>query len=135
VYKQFKLDEPWDSEHNKKLVRQMPRFTCRFAAPRKRAKPLNQAVRWKDALFTEKGGWGGNGGGGGGWNRVRTGVQIPRRARMRNTALVGSEAGTPVIWSSNRGDPDHFNEKAPLPGLGGMFDGDFHIAGSATAPV
>ena len=24
LYKQFKLDEPWDSPHNKKLIRQMP---------------------------------------------------------------------------------------------------------------
>jgi hypothetical protein len=26
LYKQFKLDEPWDSEHNKKLVAKMPRI-------------------------------------------------------------------------------------------------------------
>jgi len=25
LYKQFKLDEPWDSEHNKKLIEKMPR--------------------------------------------------------------------------------------------------------------
>ncbi|MCP2784480.1 DUF1559 domain-containing protein, partial [Salmonella enterica subsp. enterica serovar Typhimurium] len=25
VYKQFKLDEPWDSEHNKKLIPLMPK--------------------------------------------------------------------------------------------------------------
>jgi hypothetical protein len=30
LYKQFKLDEPWDSEHNKKLLAQMPRV---YAAP------------------------------------------------------------------------------------------------------
>jgi len=30
LYKQFKLDEPWDSEHNKKLLDQMPKV---FAAP------------------------------------------------------------------------------------------------------
>jgi len=26
LYKQFKLDEPWDSEHNKKLIPLMPRI-------------------------------------------------------------------------------------------------------------
>jgi hypothetical protein len=26
LYRQFKLDEPWDSEHNKKLIAQMPRL-------------------------------------------------------------------------------------------------------------
>jgi hypothetical protein len=30
LYEQFKLDEPWDSEHNKKLVEKMPRL---FASP------------------------------------------------------------------------------------------------------
>jgi hypothetical protein len=30
LYKQFKVDEPWDSEHNKKLVEKMPRV---FAPP------------------------------------------------------------------------------------------------------
>jgi hypothetical protein len=28
LYKQFKLDEPWDSEHNKKLIAKMPRIYC-----------------------------------------------------------------------------------------------------------
>src|SRR5262249_51556565 len=31
LYKQFKLDEPWDSEHNKKLIAQMPKV---YALPR-----------------------------------------------------------------------------------------------------
>ena len=26
LYKQFKLDEPWDSEHNKKLIEKMPKI-------------------------------------------------------------------------------------------------------------
>lgn len=30
LYKQFKLDEPWDSEHNKKLISKMPQI---FASP------------------------------------------------------------------------------------------------------
>jgi hypothetical protein len=35
LYKQFKLDEPWDSEHNKKLVEQMPEV---FRSPRLKRK-------------------------------------------------------------------------------------------------
>ena len=31
LYKQFHLDEPWDSEHNKKLIEKMPAVVC-FAA-------------------------------------------------------------------------------------------------------
>ncbi len=26
LYRQFKLDEPWDSEHNKKLISKMPKI-------------------------------------------------------------------------------------------------------------
>jgi hypothetical protein len=36
LYKQFKLDEPWDSDHNKKLIPLMPKT---FADPRVAAKP------------------------------------------------------------------------------------------------
>jgi prepilin-type N-terminal cleavage/methylation domain-containing protein/prepilin-type processing-associated H-X9-DG protein len=35
LYKQFKFDEPWDSEHNKKLIPQMPKIY----APAKPGKP------------------------------------------------------------------------------------------------
>src|SRR5262245_48262523 len=35
LYKEFKLDEPWDSEHNKKLIKKMPKvFLSQHAAPR-----------------------------------------------------------------------------------------------------
>src|SRR5262245_33814761 len=36
LYKQFKLDEPWDSPHNKKLIEKMPRV---FKHPRAGDKP------------------------------------------------------------------------------------------------
>ena len=36
LYKQFKLDEPWDSEHNKKLIDKMPKV---YALPNNLSKP------------------------------------------------------------------------------------------------
>jgi len=36
LYKQFKLDEPWDSEHNKKLINVMPKI---YALPYSEGKP------------------------------------------------------------------------------------------------
>src|SRR5262249_40256468 len=36
LYKQFKLDEPWDSDHNKKLIAKMPKT---YALPNKMSKP------------------------------------------------------------------------------------------------
>src|SRR5262249_47284765 len=41
-----------------------------------------------------------------------------------NTALV-VEAGDAVIWTKPADLP--FNRNAPLPTLGGSFDGDFHV--------
>jgi hypothetical protein len=32
LYKQFKLDEPWDSEHNKKLIAKMPKIYASVSA-------------------------------------------------------------------------------------------------------
>src|SRR5207253_5726964 len=34
LYKQFKLDEPWDSEHNKKLIARMPKVFASSPDPK-----------------------------------------------------------------------------------------------------
>src|SRR5262249_12481169 len=34
LYKEFKLDEPWDSEHNKKLIKRMPKVFISPANPK-----------------------------------------------------------------------------------------------------
>jgi len=54
LYKQFKFDEPWDSEHNKKLIDKMPRT---FRSPRQAATlkdrttylaPLGKGLMWDE---------------------------------------------------------------------------------------
>lgn len=42
LYKQFKLNEPWDSENNKKLIAQMPRSYYTFAYDKKTTKTYYQ---------------------------------------------------------------------------------------------
>lgn len=109
LYKEFKLDEPWDSEHNKKLVARMPKI---FAPVRGKAKPgatYYQRFVGKGAIFDQKG-------------AAFTLPTLPDGTS--NTALV-VEAGNPVIWTQPTDLP--FNEKAPLPELGGLFAGDFHM--------
>jgi hypothetical protein len=54
LYKEFKLDEPWDSDHNKKLIAKMPRV---FASPynpklAEQGKTTYLAPVHKDAFFT-----------------------------------------------------------------------------------
>ena len=59
LYNQFHLDEPWDSEHNKKLLEQMPKL---FASPAESAESLKnhetpyQGFVGKGAFFDGKDG-------------------------------------------------------------------------------
>ncbi len=55
LYDQFHLDEPWDSEHNKKLIEKMPAVYQhpKFNQP---GKTLYQAIVGKGAAFEEKDG-------------------------------------------------------------------------------
>ncbi len=43
LYKQFHLDEPWDSEHNKKLIDKMPQI---YASPLREKIPLVRRRTW-----------------------------------------------------------------------------------------
>jgi hypothetical protein len=109
LYKEFKLDEPWDSEHNKKLIPKMPKVYAPVRVKAKAGETFLQRFVGKGALFNEKG----------------VAYKVPKIPDgTSNTALV-VEAGDPVIWTKPADLP--FNLKGPLPKLGGLFDGDFHI--------
>jgi len=54
LYQKFKLDEPWDSEHNKKLIERMPKI---FLSPKQKTEkkgvttylaPLGKGLMWDD---------------------------------------------------------------------------------------
>jgi hypothetical protein len=105
LYKQFKLDEPWDSDHNKKFIEQMPKI---YAPVRGKADP---GTTFYQAF-----------GGSNGW--LKPGASIPRSfPDGTSNTFVCAEAAKPVIWTK----PDDliFNGK-DVPALGGMFDGRFH---------
>jgi hypothetical protein len=111
LYKQFKLDEPWDSEHNKKLIAKMPAI---YAPPGDRGQPGHtyyRAFTGKDAVFTTQ--------------FPATPGQLVRGRSLAhitdgttNTVMV-AEAAEAVIWTK----PDElvFDPKGPLPRLGGIF--------------
>lgn len=109
LYKEFKLDEPWDSPHNKKLAAKMPKVFAPIRVKAKEGETFYQRFVGKGAIFDAKG----------------TSYTIPTIPDgTSNTALV-VEAGNPVVWSQPGDLP--FGEKRPLPKLGGLFDGDFHV--------
>ncbi len=111
LYKQFKLDEPWDSPHNKKLLAKMPKIYAPVAGA---------AVAEPDAtvyqVFTGP--------------RTMYPTPDPKRSFVNitdgtsNTILI-AEASKAVPWTK----PEDLvvTDKA-LPKLGGQFKGFYHVA-------
>jgi hypothetical protein len=108
LYKQFKLNEAWDSPHNKKLLKKMPKvyappgvttssstFYQVFVGPGA-AFEKHQALWWADFF-----------------------------RGTANTILI-VEAGTAVPWT--KPVDLHFAADEPLPDLGGLFPGLIHAA-------
>ncbi len=112
LFDEFKLDEPWDSEHNKKLIPRMPKIYDCAAAPREvrdAGKTYYQVFTGKDALF----------------NGVKSMKIFAIPDGLANTILV-IEAKEPVIWTK----PDDLvlpEDKNALPAVGGLFKNGFHI--------
>jgi Protein of unknown function (DUF1559) len=107
LFKQFKMDEPWDSEHNKKLVDKMPEI---YAPVRGKA----------DAGMTFYQAFGGKRG----WQQPGARIPASFPDGTSNTLLV-AEAAKSVIWTKPE---DLTFDGLKVPELGGMFDGKFHAA-------
>ena len=107
LYKQFHLDEPWDSEHNKTLIAQMPKT---FALPNNLSKPNETHYR---VLVGGDSMWD--------WVQGVTFAQITDG--LSNTWMV-VEADGGVPWT--KPDELEFDAKKPLPKFGTKFNGGFH---------
>jgi hypothetical protein len=122
LYREFKLDEPWDSPHNKKLLARMPRV---YAARVGKAKAANTTfyqvfVGNYTPFYLE---------------RVRTvktraGAVSLAGASLANfpdgtfNTILVVEAGEAVPWTKPQDLP--YDQKKPLPKLGGLFPEGFH---------
>jgi hypothetical protein len=114
LYKQFKLDEPWDSEHNKKLIPQMPKIYTDPRMPAEPGKTYYKVFVGKDAGFD--------------WVRSR---RLPGGFPdgTSNTIMAIAGGGDPVTWT--KPDDIEFDMNKPLPDLrkpfpyilAAMFDG------------
>jgi prepilin-type processing-associated H-X9-DG protein len=108
LYKQFKLDEPWDSDHNKKLLDKLPPV---YAAPG--AKDTNkthyQGFYGKGAFFEGK-----------------NGIRIPDITDGTSNTLMVAEAANAVPWS--KPEDMAYDPAKPLPKVGGLFEGGFNAA-------
>jgi RNA polymerase sigma factor (sigma-70 family) len=109
LYRRFKLDEAWDSPHNKALLAEMPETYAATGAPhREPGMTYTQALVGPGAAF-----------------------EPSRKLRMvdvtdgtSNTIAI-VEAAAPVPWTKPEDLP--FVPEQALPRLGGVFQGDFNV--------
>jgi Protein of unknown function (DUF1559) len=108
LYKEFRLDEPWDSEHNKKLIDKMP---ATYALPVKGSKSGHTHYR----VFVGNGAM---------WDWVQGTTLAQITDGLSNTWMV-VEAEDGVPWT--KPDELEFDPKQDLPRLGKAFKAGFHV--------
>ncbi len=119
LYKQFKLDEPWDGEHNKKLIARMPKIYRAPGAKAGEGKTTYLAPVHESTLFP------------GGDAVLRLPASIPDG--LANTIfLVEAAADRAVDWT--KPDDLAYDPKEPRKGLGGR-SGDGFLAAFADGSV
>jgi hypothetical protein len=107
LFRAFKLNEPWDSAHNRKLLARMPKvFAPVGGAPVEPHATLWQVFTGPRSLF----------------DGARA-CQIHDITDGTSNTLLVVEAARPVPWTSPRDLP--YDPKGPLPKLGRMFPGLF----------
>ena len=106
--RQFKMDEPWDSENNKKLIDKMPKLYAPIRARADAGMTYYQAFTGKHGLLKsgEKRG-------------------LATITDGSSNTLLCVEAAKAAIWT--KPDDLMFDGK-DLPAVGGLFDGKFHGA-------
>jgi RNA polymerase sigma factor (sigma-70 family) len=109
LYRQFHLDEAWDSPHNKPLLQSMPKPYLAVGGP-----PSGSDLTYYQAFVGKGAGFEPN-------QSMLVPANFPDG--MSNTILI-VEAATPVPWTKPEDLP--FVPDQALPKLGGLFGGDFN---------
>ncbi len=109
LYKEFKLDEPWDSEHNKKLLAKMPRVFASPTAPQDAA-----AFRTHYLGFMGKGAF---------FEGTR-GIPIASITDGTSNTIMLIEGAPSVPWTKPEEIP--YDDNKPMPKLLGLYPGGFN---------
>ncbi len=108
LFRQFKLDEAWDSAHNKKLLDAMPKVYAPVVPTKEKNVTYYQAFVGKSAAFEPR-------------KTMRLPANFPDGA---SDTIIVVEAGEPAPWTKPEDLP--FVPDQALPKLGGLFKGHFH---------
>jgi prepilin-type processing-associated H-X9-DG protein len=111
LYRQFHLDEPWDSEHNRKLIPLMPSVYQNPSAPPEPGKAHYVGLVGKGTLFEG--------------DKARR-VSDIRDGTSNTLMFVEVDPDRAVVWTKPE-DID-FNPERPLEGLGKAHPGGFNAA-------
>jgi hypothetical protein len=110
LHKQFKLDEPWDSENNKPLLDRMPKIYAPLGGETKdKHSTFYQVFVGKGTIF----------------DPAEKKVTFASITDGTSNTLFAAEAGEAVPWT--KPEDLAFDPDKALPALGGMFKGGFHV--------
>jgi len=110
LYAKFRLDETWDSPHNKALLDQMPAV---YAPVTRKDKESTHSTYYQ--VFT----------GPGALFRGGEGPELKAIKDGAGLTIMVVEAAKPVPWTKPEDLP--FDEEKPLPELGGLFKAGFYV--------
>lgn len=113
LYKEFKLDEPWDSDHNKKLIEKMPKVFATGSDPKlaQAGKTTFVVPFGKDLIFNDSG-------------KGRTLATITDGTSNTVMALHADDEAA-VVWTKPEDLP--LTAKEPLKKLGKRYDKGFLV--------
>ncbi len=109
LFKQFKMDEPWDGPHNKRLLRKMPKVFEAKSNPKAPHATHYLAFTGKDTLFEGP-----------------KGITFAQVVDGTSNTLLFVEAGKAVAWT--KPDDLPYEPGKALPKLGGLWQGGFYAA-------
>jgi RNA polymerase sigma factor (sigma-70 family) len=109
LYAKFHLDEPWDSPHNKALLKEMPAAYAPIThKDRSQYSTYIQAFVGPGALFEGD-----------------EGTKVADVTDQAGFTIVLAEGAEPVPWTKPEDLP--YDPAKPLPKLGGQYDDGFHV--------